>query len=81
MSNDSEVDELHVLHPLIASARWIFGPEYDSPEYSSNSQLQTTVEKVFGKKIDKSVFINHKKRPDIVVRGGLDEDFPKSVCD
>lgn len=67
LSNDSDVDELHVLHPLIASARWIFGPEYDSPEYSSNSQLQTTVEKVFGKKIDKSIFINHKKRPDIVV--------------
>ena len=67
LSSDSEVDELHVLHPLIASARWIFGPEFDSPEYSSNSQLQTTVAKVFGKKIDKTVFINHKKRPDIVV--------------
>lgn len=69
LSTDSNVDELHVLHPLIASARWIFGPEYDSPEYSSNSQLQTTVEKVFGKKIDKSVFNNNKKRPDIVVMG------------
>ena len=57
------------MHPLIANARWIFGPEYDSPEYSSNSQLQTTVEKVFGKKIDKSVFNNYKKRPDIVVMG------------
>lgn len=67
LSTDSNVDELHVLHPLIANARWIFGPEYDSPEYSSNSQLQTTVEKVFGKKIDKSVFNNNKKRPDIVV--------------
>jgi len=67
LSNDSEVDELHVLHPLIASARWIFGPEFDSPEYSSNSQLQTTVEKVFGKRIDKNAFINNKKRPDIVV--------------
>ncbi len=69
LSTDSNVDELHVLHPLIANARWIFGPEYDSPEYSSNSQLQTTVEKVFGKKIDKSVFNNNKKRPDIVVMG------------
>lgn len=67
LSNDSEVDELHVLHPLIASARWIFGPEFDSPEYSSNSQLQTTIEKVFGKKINKNVFVNNKKRPDIVV--------------
>lgn len=69
LSNDSNVDELHVLHPLVASARWIFGPEFDSPEYSSNSQLQTTVEKVFGKKIIKGVFNNNKKRPDIVVMG------------
>lgn len=69
LSNDSSVDELHILHPLIASARWIFGPEFDSPEYSSNSQLQTTVEKVFGKKIDKTLFNNNRKRPDIVVMG------------
>jgi hypothetical protein len=67
LSNDNTVDELHVLHPLVASARWIFGPEFDSPEYSSNSQLHTSIEKVFGKKIDKSIFNNHKKRPDIVV--------------
>jgi hypothetical protein len=69
LSNDSSVDELHILHPLIASARWIFGPEFDSPEYSSNSQLQTTVEKVFGTKIDKNHFNNNRKRPDIVVMG------------
>ena len=67
LSQDSSIDELKVLHPLVVNARWIFGPEFDSPEFSSNSQLQTTVEKVFGKKIDKSIFINHKKRPDIVV--------------
>ncbi len=67
LSNDDSVDELHVLHPLIASARWIFGPEFDSPEYASNNQLQTTVEKVFKKTIDKSLFNNHRKRPDIVV--------------
>ena len=66
LSGDPEVDELQVLHPLIASARWVFGPEFDSPEYSSNSQLQTTVEKVFGKKINKSAFNNPRKRPDIV---------------
>ncbi len=69
LANDSSVDELHVLHPLVASARWIFGPEFDSPEYSSNSQLQTTVEKVFGKKIDKNIFKNNRKRPDIVIMG------------
>ncbi len=66
LSSDSTVDELHVLHPLVASARWVFGPEFDSPEYSSNSQLQTTVQKVFGKKIDKGAFNNNKKRPDLV---------------
>ncbi|TXE11155.1 ATP-binding protein [Algoriphagus aquimarinus] len=75
LSSDSSVDELHVLHPLIASARWIFGPEYDSPEYSSNSQLHTTVEKVFGKKIDKNIFNNNKKRPDIVVMGNSTFSF------
>tara|TARA_R110002050_G_scaffold84104_5_gene179684 strand:+ start:3042 stop:4973 length:1932 start_codon:yes stop_codon:yes gene_type:complete len=69
LANDPSVDELHVLHPLVASARWIFGPEYDSPEYSSNNQLQTTVEKVFGKKIDIDIFNNNRKRPDIVVMG------------
>lgn len=69
LAGDSSVDELQVLHPLIANARWIFGPEFDSPEYSSNNQLHTAVEKVFGKKIDKNVFSNYKKRPDIVVAG------------
>ena len=69
LSNDDTVDELHVLHPLVASARWIFGPEFDSPEYSSNNQLQVSVEKVFGTKIDKTIFNNNKKRPDIVVKG------------
>ena len=68
LGNDKNVDELHVLHPLIASARWVFGPEFDSPEYSSNSQLHTTVEKVFGNKIDKEAFRNYRKRPDIVVQ-------------
>jgi len=66
LSSDPTVDELHVLHPLIANSRWIFGPEFDSPEYSSNTQLQTTVEKVFGKKLNKDAFINNKKRPDLV---------------
>ncbi|MBL1280911.1 MAG: ATP-binding protein [Fluviicola sp.] len=67
LSNDKSVDELRVLHPLIASARWLFGPEFDSPEYASNNQLRTTVEKVFKKKVSKELFNNHRNRPDIVV--------------
>ena len=69
LSNDKSVDELHVLHPLIASARWVFGPEFDSPEFASNRQLQTAIEKVFDKKVEKTVFTNSRKRPDIVVVG------------
>ena len=67
LSKDKGVDELHVLHPLVTGARWLFGPEFESAEYSSNRQLQTAVEVVFKKKISKDVFKNHKKRPDIVV--------------
>lgn len=70
LSKDKDVDELHVLHPLVTGARWLFGPEFESAEYSSNRQLQTAVETVFKKKIGKEVFNNHKKRPDIVVLNG-----------
>lgn len=67
LSKDEDVDELHVLHPLVTAARWLFGPEFESAEYSSNRQLQSAVESVFKKKIGKEVFNNHRKRPDIVV--------------
>lgn len=67
LAKDEDVDELHVLHPLVTAARWLFGPEFESAEYSSNRQLQSAVETVFKKKIGKEVFNNHRKRPDIVV--------------
>lgn len=67
LSKDEDVDELHVLHPLVTAARWLFGPEFESAEYSSNRQLQSAVETVFKKKIGKEVFNNYRKRPDIVV--------------
>ncbi|MGA2298574.1 MAG: hypothetical protein ABSG15_13595 [FCB group bacterium] len=67
LSSDANVDELNVLHPLVTSARWLFGPEFESAEYSTNSQLQTAVETVFKKKIKKEIFKNYKKRPDIVI--------------
>ena len=67
LSSDSQVDELKVLHPLVTESRWLFGPEFDSPEYTSNKQLQTAVKKIFKISPDAKVFENHKKRPDIVV--------------
>lgn len=67
LAGDSDIDELHVLHPLVTGARWLFGPEYESAEYASNRQLQNAVEHVFKTKVQKNVFNNHKKRPDIVI--------------
>lgn len=67
LSSDKGVDELQILHPLVTGARWLFGPEFESAEYASNKQLQTAVESVFKKRVSKDVFLNHKKRPDIVL--------------
>ncbi len=67
LSGDHSVDELHTLHPLIEKARWIFGPEFDTPEYSSNRGLRKTMEIVFKQKYSKAQFSNSAKRPDIVV--------------
>lgn len=66
---EPDVDELHVLHPLISQARWIFGPEFESAAYSSNLTLRSAVEKVFGKRLHKSRFTNARKRPDLVFLG------------
>ncbi|MBE8233182.1 MAG: hypothetical protein HAW67_05545 [Endozoicomonadaceae bacterium] len=66
-SSDKQAEELQTIHPLVFKARWLFGPEYESPEYSSNNTLQQTIKHVFGKKVDKSAFVNARNRPDIVV--------------
>ena len=65
LSGDSKVDELKVLHPLVTEARWLFGPEFDSAEYTSNSQLRTVVRKIFKIDPEDDVFNNNKKRPDL----------------
>ncbi|MDD4126526.1 MAG: ATP-binding protein [Methanomicrobium sp.] len=67
LSGDKDVDELHVLHPLVTEARWVFGPEFDSPEYTSNKGLRTAVQTIFKKNITSTSFENSRRRPDIVV--------------
>lgn len=67
LSEDAKVDELQVLHPLITEARWLFGPEFDSPEYVSNRQLQTAARQLFNRTDGKELFLNPKKRPDLIV--------------
>lgn len=66
LSNDANIDELHILHPLVTEAKWLFGPEYDSAEYISNRQLQTIIGTLFKSKAILRQDINYKKRPDIV---------------
>jgi hypothetical protein len=67
LSGDPEADELHMLHPLVTQARWLFGPEFDSSEYASNNTLRTVATKLFKAKKEDQVFTNAGKRPDIVV--------------
>lgn len=67
LSSDKNIDELKVLHPLITESRWVFGPEFDSPEYTSNRQLHTVMKKLFGENAGNAAFDNKKKRPDLVV--------------
>jgi len=68
-SGDPKVDELHTLHPLVTQARWLFGPEFDSPEYASNVSLINAAKIVFKKKLFADSFVNARKRPDLVILG------------
>lgn len=67
LHSDKNVDELHVLHPLLTEARWVFGPEFESREYTSNKQLRTVAKKIFN--VTDANFQNETKRPDIIVKG------------
>jgi hypothetical protein len=69
LSGDSQVDELKVLHPLVTEARWLFGPEFDSAEYTSNRQLRTIIKKIFKTDSDENTFENDQKRPDLFLFG------------
>ena len=65
LSGDSQIDELKILHPLVTEARWLFGPEFDSAEYTSNRQLRTIIKKIFKIDSDENTFENDRKRPDL----------------
>lgn len=65
--NEKDTDELHTLHPLVLSARWLFGAQFDSPMFVSNSALTTVVRKLFSdNEFDLDAIANPRKRPDIV---------------
>jgi hypothetical protein len=56
-------DELHELQPLFERGLWIFGPKFESIDFSSNRSLSTVVRKFFGD----AVLTIPKHRPDFVI--------------
>ena len=66
LMDDPAADELHSIHPLVTQARWLFGPEYESPEFASNITIQKAAQKVFKKRIDPKGILNIRQRPDLI---------------
>lgn len=64
--DDDAIDEVHVIHPLVTKARWLFGPEYESPLYASNVSLRNAVKEVFKEKVPADAFNNPRKRIDLL---------------
>lgn len=61
---DPNADELHEIQPLFERGLWIFGPEYESVEFTSNRSLATVVKSLFK---DFSVAISTpRRRPDLI---------------
>lgn len=59
---EKKCDELHQLQPLFGQGLWMFGPEYDSVQFTSNETITTVIRKFFNKKFKKKI----PKRPDFV---------------
>ncbi|SEW49943.1 ATP-binding protein [Chitinophaga arvensicola] len=55
-------DEVQELQPLFHRGLWIFGPEYETIEYTSNKGMTQVIQKIFGADIKGSTI-----RPDFVV--------------
>lgn len=64
--DDSDTDELHQLQPLFEDGLWIFGPEYETREYTSNQSLSTVVKNLL-RSNGEQILENPRLRPDFVV--------------
>ena len=61
-TDDPETDEVQELQPLFEQALWIFGPEFESIEFTSNRGMTTVIQQLFG-----SIEKGSRNRPDFVV--------------
>jgi len=59
---DPNADEVQELQPLFERGLWIFGPQFESIEYTSNKGMSTVVKELFG--ATESASLN---RPDFVI--------------
>ena len=59
---DKGADELHELQPLFHRGLWMFGPEYEAVDFTSNRSMNTVVRELFQKK-----GVERPPRPDFVV--------------
>ncbi len=66
-SSDPTTDELHVLHPLISQARWLFGIDYDNNYFTFNKTLSTVMKDLMEGIKNENASINWNKRPDLVL--------------
>jgi hypothetical protein len=60
---DKKADELHDLQPLFERGLWIFGPEFETLEFTSNQSLATVIQNLLGGGSPATP----RKRPDFVV--------------
>ena len=67
LSSDPTTDELHVLHPLISQAKWLFGIEFDNPNYTFNRTLTTVMQTLLRSQRKEAVDVNWSKRPDLAI--------------
>jgi hypothetical protein len=59
---DRTMDEVADLQPLFERSLWVFGPEFESIEFTSNRGMTGVIQKLFGSDVRGS-----RKRPDFVI--------------
>jgi hypothetical protein len=64
MADNPSSDELHDIQPIFEKGLWIFGPEYESLQFTSNKSLSTIIRKFF--KQESTKLSIPRKRPDFV---------------
>jgi hypothetical protein len=81
------IDEVHELQPLFEKGLWMFGPQFESIEFTSNRGMTNVIRNIFGDKKGKGSL----NRPDFLIlpdssvgfyaRSSYDEDYNENGCE